>query len=128
MSERLYHVVCIVEKDGMKITLSGEPMPHGEAVTFKSKLTEYPWRRNLLEEVQAPHPEPAKQTAIQLNQYNVADIRKASEAFKAWQGAENASDEEFYRLLAEWEGAAREVARMVIGKLESVEGQQGAAQ
>ena len=56
--ERMYNVVAIIEERrmanfGKKSCLSDEtkPMSHKEACTFKSKLTSYPWRRVLLEEV-----------------------------------------------------------------------------
>lgn len=56
--ERMYNVVAIIEDRcmvnfGKKSYLSDEskPMTHKEACTFKSKLTSYPWRRVLLEEV-----------------------------------------------------------------------------
>jgi hypothetical protein len=48
---RMYHVVRINERTGKKITLSATPMTHQEAVTFKSKQTEYEWARDQLEEV-----------------------------------------------------------------------------
>lgn len=55
---RLYNVVAIIEcprraNYGKKVYLSdvSRPMTHKEACTFLSKLTKYPWRRNMLEEV-----------------------------------------------------------------------------
>lgn len=55
---RLYNVVAVIEcqsmiNHGKKVYLSdiSRPMTHKEACTFLSKLTKYPWRRNMLEEV-----------------------------------------------------------------------------
>lgn len=53
---RLYNVVAVIEctkmmRYGEKFKLNAEPMTHKEACTFLSKLTKYPWRRNMLEEV-----------------------------------------------------------------------------
>ncbi len=55
---RLYNVVAIIEcprmaNHGKKVYLSdiSRPMTHKEACTFLSKLTKYPWRRNILEDV-----------------------------------------------------------------------------
>lgn len=55
---RLYNVVAVIECPGMvnhgkKAYLShiSRPMTHKEACTFLSKLTNYSWRRNMLEEV-----------------------------------------------------------------------------
>ena len=56
--ERMYNVVGIVEcpkmaNHGEKFCLSDatRPMTHKQACTFMSKLTNYPWRRVMLEEV-----------------------------------------------------------------------------
>lgn len=55
---RLYNVVAIIEcprmvNHGKKVYLSdvSRPTTHKESCTFLSKLTKYPWRRNILEEV-----------------------------------------------------------------------------
>lgn len=55
---RLYNVVAIIEcprmaNHGKEVYLSdiSRPMTHKEACAFMSKLTKYPWRRNMLEEV-----------------------------------------------------------------------------
>ena len=57
---RLYNVVVVIEcprmaNHGKTAYLSdiSRPMTHKEACTFLSKLTKYPWRRNMLEEVVA---------------------------------------------------------------------------
>ena len=54
---RLYNVVAVIEcprmvNHGKKVYLSDvtRPMTHKEACTFLSKLTKYPWCRNMLEE------------------------------------------------------------------------------
>lgn len=54
--ERKYHVVRIIEKQGMvnygkKVYLSSEPMKHDDAVRFLKSQTQYVWARNQLEEV-----------------------------------------------------------------------------
>ena len=54
--ERKYHVVRIIEKQGManygkKVYLSSEPMNHDDAVRFLKSQTYYAWARNQLEEV-----------------------------------------------------------------------------
>lgn len=51
MSERLYHVVAVVSKTGEKIYMTSSPVTHAEGCTLLSKLTKYPWRREMLEEV-----------------------------------------------------------------------------
>lgn len=61
--ERMYHVVGINEKTGAKVTLSAEPMTHKEATTFKSKQTQYDWRRDQLEEVSQADAKPASAPA-----------------------------------------------------------------
>lgn len=55
---RLYNVVAVIEyprmvNHGKKVYLSdvSGQMTHSEACAFMSKLTKYPWRRNMLEEV-----------------------------------------------------------------------------
>ena len=47
---RKYNVVWVRDDKGAKGQLNALPMTHKEACTFKSKLTEYPWRRLMLEE------------------------------------------------------------------------------
>ena len=48
---RTYHVVCINERTGRRVTCSREPMTHREAVTFKSKFNPHKDARFLLVEV-----------------------------------------------------------------------------
>jgi len=51
MKERLYHIVAINERTGVKVYMTGYPMTHKECCTMKSKITKYKWRRLQLEEV-----------------------------------------------------------------------------
>lgn len=51
--DRKYHIVAIVDKTGKKVYFTGYPMPHAECCTMLSKITRYPWRRLMLEEVTA---------------------------------------------------------------------------
>lgn len=53
---KLYNVVAVIEcptmvNYGAHIRLNLTPMPHDKACTFKSKLTNYNWRRVMLVEV-----------------------------------------------------------------------------
>jgi hypothetical protein len=52
--DRRYHVVVINERTGEKQIVSRpeEPLTHAEGVTFLSKMSDYPWRRKQLEEVE----------------------------------------------------------------------------
>lgn len=54
-SERRYHVVVVDERTGEKHVVSrpDEPLAHAEGVTFLSKMSNRPGRRNQLEEVVA---------------------------------------------------------------------------
>jgi hypothetical protein len=48
---RLYRVVWKRDDRGTSGVLAPGPFTHAEAVTVLSKITKYPWRRVLLEEV-----------------------------------------------------------------------------
>lgn len=50
-TERMYHVVVIVERTGHKERMTAFPVTHAEGCTILSKLTHYSWRREQLEEV-----------------------------------------------------------------------------
>lgn len=51
--QRYYNVIWVRDDKGTRDQLNATPMTHSEACTFKSKLTDYPWRRILLEEVRS---------------------------------------------------------------------------
>jgi hypothetical protein len=48
---RLYNVIVFVPKTKVRVQMNATPMTHQEACTFKSKITPYKWRLELLEEV-----------------------------------------------------------------------------
>ena len=50
-AERMYNVLWIRDDKGTRGQLNATPMTHRAACTFKSKMTAYPWRRVMLEEV-----------------------------------------------------------------------------
>lgn len=50
MKTRMYNVILVRDDKGTSGQLNATPMTHKEACTFKSKLTEYKWRRVLLQE------------------------------------------------------------------------------
>lgn len=50
-AERMYNVIWVCDDKGTRGQLNATPMTHREACTFKSKMTAYPWRRVMLEEV-----------------------------------------------------------------------------
>lgn len=49
--ERMYNVVVINEKTGIKVVMTSSPVTHKEGCTLLSKITDYKWRRKQLEEV-----------------------------------------------------------------------------
>jgi hypothetical protein len=51
MTTRLYHVVVMNERTGVKVRLSASPVTHSEGCTWLSKVTSFAWRRKFLEEV-----------------------------------------------------------------------------
>ena len=48
---RKYNVVVINRKTGLKVVMTSEPVTHVEGCVLLSKLTKYPWRLEMLEEV-----------------------------------------------------------------------------
>lgn len=50
MKTRMYNVIWVRDDKGTSGQLNDTPMTHKEACTFKSKMTEYKWRRILLQE------------------------------------------------------------------------------
>jgi hypothetical protein len=48
---RRYHVVVINERTGRKVQMTAYPCTHAEGCALLRKLTDYPWRRKQLEEV-----------------------------------------------------------------------------
>jgi hypothetical protein len=50
--ERLYRVIWVRDDKGTRGVLAPGPFTHREAVTVMSKITKYPWRRVLVEEIQ----------------------------------------------------------------------------
>ena len=61
-SDRRYHVVVVNERTGAKHIVSrpDEPLTHAEGVTFLSKMSAYPGRRNQLQEVDDSSENPEK--------------------------------------------------------------------
>jgi len=51
--QRYYNVIWVRDDKGTRGQLNATPMTHSEACTFKSKMTDYPWRRILLDEVRS---------------------------------------------------------------------------
>ena len=51
MKERLYNLVVINEKTGMRVQLNSTPLTHEQGCIMKSKQTYYSWRRIVLEEI-----------------------------------------------------------------------------
>jgi hypothetical protein len=51
-TERMYHVIIVVDRTGEKIRMTKTPVTHDEGCTILSKLTNHKWRRKLLEEVE----------------------------------------------------------------------------
>lgn len=49
--QRMYNVIWVRDGKGTRGQLNATPMTLSEACTFKSKMTDYPWRRLTLEEV-----------------------------------------------------------------------------
>lgn len=49
--ERMYNVIWVSDDKKTRGQLNASPMNHKDACTFKSKITDHPWRRILLEEV-----------------------------------------------------------------------------
>lgn len=49
--QRTYRIVGIRKRDNRRVILFPGPLTHREACTCKSKLTPYPWRLDLLEEI-----------------------------------------------------------------------------
>ncbi len=52
MKTRLYHVIAVNDKTGAHVIMTRplEPVTHAEAVTIRSKLTNHPARRLVIEE------------------------------------------------------------------------------
>lgn len=50
MKRNYYNVIWVRDDKGTRGKLNATPMTPDEACTFKSKITEYSWRRVLLEE------------------------------------------------------------------------------
>nr|WP_256836304.1 hypothetical protein [Pseudomonas oleovorans] len=50
-AERRYHVTVVRDSTGEKTYMTRTPVTHSEGCVLLSKLTDYPWRRKLLEEV-----------------------------------------------------------------------------
>lgn len=48
--QRMYNVIWVRDDKCTRGQLNATPMTHSEACTFKSKHTDYPWRRLMLEE------------------------------------------------------------------------------
>ena len=48
---KMYNVIWIRDDKGTRGQLNATPMTHKEACAFKSKMTDYSWRRILLEEI-----------------------------------------------------------------------------
>lgn len=54
---RIYNVVVINQKTGLKVRMNAAPVTHAEGCTWLSKITDYNWRRKQLEEIpQTPLP------------------------------------------------------------------------
>ena len=51
MISRLYNVVVVNRRTGQKVVMTPEPVTHDEGCVILSKLTKYPWRLEMLEEV-----------------------------------------------------------------------------
>jgi hypothetical protein len=49
--QRQYRVIWVRDDRGTSGVLVPGPFTHAEAVTVLSKVTKYPWRRTLLEEI-----------------------------------------------------------------------------
>lgn len=47
---RKYNVIWVRDDKGTRGQLNATPMTHAEACAFKSKISNYSWRRVLLEE------------------------------------------------------------------------------
>jgi hypothetical protein len=48
---RMYNVVIRVIKTGVVIRMTSKPVTHEQGCILLSKLTKYPWRQEMLEEV-----------------------------------------------------------------------------
>ncbi len=48
---RMYNVVVINERTGLKEVMTSSPVTHAEGCTLLGKLTKYRWRREQLEEI-----------------------------------------------------------------------------
>lgn len=51
MDNRLFHVIVVNDKTGRKVYMTATPVNHNEGCAILSKLTKYPWRREMLEQV-----------------------------------------------------------------------------
>lgn len=49
--QRMYNVIWIRDDKGTRGQHNVTPLTHAEACAFLSKLTQYSWRRDLLEEI-----------------------------------------------------------------------------
>lgn len=52
--ERMYNVVVINEKTGVKTRMNDTPVNHSQGCAWLSKLTDYKWRRKQLDEIPQP--------------------------------------------------------------------------
>lgn len=51
MKERMYHVIVKNINTGIKIYMTVTPVTQQKGCVLLSKLTKYPWRQEMLEEV-----------------------------------------------------------------------------
>jgi hypothetical protein len=49
--ERMYHIISINDKTGEKAYFTTYPMDHNKCCTMMGKITKYPFRTVMLEEV-----------------------------------------------------------------------------
>lgn len=50
-TQTMYHVFVKNKKTGRKVQMTSSPVTHHEGCVLLSKLTKYPWRQEMLEEV-----------------------------------------------------------------------------
>lgn len=48
---RMYNVVVINERNGVKVRMNAAPVTHAEGCAWLSKITDLPWRRKQLEPI-----------------------------------------------------------------------------
>lgn len=50
-NQRMYHVIIKNIKTGVKVYMTKYPVNHVQGCVLLSKLTKYPWRQEMLEEI-----------------------------------------------------------------------------